>query len=856
MTEQFLNRVTGRVESWAEKVRCHLILGICFLITSTSAFSQPAGFVSYIADTHLGYSITCSPDGKNVYAGGAFTLVAFAHNADHSLTTLQVLNNDVADIRGIHNIIDLAVTPDGRFLYAVEIINQSLLLFSRDTSTGEITLVESFRDSAFTSFYQTIPFVEYNYELLISADGSHLYWLYSPASNYSDNVIAVFARDKQSGSIRKIQALKNGDANLGGFKVPSSLAISPDGRFLYGAGYNGYKVLVMARDQLTGQISFEKVYDTDSTRVGSWLASTILVSPDGTSVYATNFGSSRLLVFTRNTEDGNLSLLDKISQPGPRAILMSNSGSHVYLGRNGDIAAFTRETESGQLNLTQVIDGSFTTAASLTLCPIDLSILLSSENAVTIFGVDSIFGELTLSNKVSNHFGGTDRLHVSRSVEVSPDGEFVYVGAQGDDAGINIFGRNSHDGRLTLTEFYPLPNARVMVMSPDGEHLYVTKNEKTPFEAFARDRRTGGLRQLPTMPNDGSGAGRDFSMTFTPDGLHLYVTTDTELTVYRRDPGSGVLERLQKINGRDYNSYRMQALAVAPDGAHAYWSGSHPNPVYDHISIFSRDSNTGQMIFADELNLDPLSAATAMHVSPDGRHLYAATIDRDADFDGEPVISVFERDRISGVLRPIQNLTLPGWCEIRDLTFTPDGQILYALATCTGYSSGMVAFLERDSTSGRLSLKEQFESWTNGVYGMFDPFELALAPDQTHLYVADLGGVATFATGRSNTTAVAGNPVDQALPTTPSLSQNYPNPFNPVTVITLDLPKATHVALIIYDVLGRRVRTLIDEPMEAGYHARIWDGHNHQGVSVASGVYFYRLHTPEFDKVRKMLVVR
>lgn len=851
MNGQFLSRVTGRVESWAGKVRCRHILGICFLITYNPAFSQSAGFVSYIADTHLGYSITCSPDGKNVYAGGAFTLVAFTHNADHSLTTLQVLNNDVADTRGIHNIIDLVVTPDGRFLYAVEIINQSLLLFSRDTSTGEITLVESFRDSAFTSFYQTIPFVEYNYELLISDDGSHLYWLYSPTSNYSENVIAVFARNKETGGVEKAQTLKNQGANLGGFKVPSSLAISPDGRFLYGAGYNGYKVLVMARDQLTGQISFEKAYDTDSTRAGSWLASTILVSPDGTSVYATNFGSGRLLVFARNTEDGNLSLLDKISQPGPRAILMSNSGSNVYLGRNGDIATFTRETESGQLSLTQVIDGSFTTPASLTLCPIDLSILLTSENAVTIFRVDSISGELTLSNKVSNHFGGTDRLHVSRSVEVSPAGEFVYVGAQGDDAGINVFDRNSHDGRLTFTEFYPLPNARVMVMSPDGEHLYVTKNEKTPFEVFARDRRTGGLRQLPTMPNDGSGAGRDFPMTFTPDGLQFYVTTDTELTIYRRDPGSGVLERLQKINGRDYNSYRMQALAVAPDGAHAYWSGSHPNPVYDHISIFLRDSSTGQMIFADELNLDPLSAATAMHVSPDGRHLYAATIDRDADFDGEPVISVFERDHATGALRPIQNLTFPGWCEIRDLTFTPDGQILYALATCTGYSSGMVAFLERDSTSGRLSLKEQFESWTNGVYGMFDPHELALAPDQTHLYVADLGGVATFATGRSNTTAVTENFEIQTLPATYSLSQNYPNPFNPSTTIRFDLSRAGKIKLAVYNLAGELVRLLANGDFAAGAHRVEFNA-----SSLASGIYFYRLESEGFAATRKLAVIR
>lgn len=97
---------------------------------------------------------------------------------------------------------------------------------------------------------------------------------------------------------------------------------------------------------------------------------------------------------------------------------------------------------------------------------------------------------------------------------------------------------------------------------------------------------------------------------------------------------------------------------------------------------------------------------------------------------------------------------------------------------------------------------------------------------------------------------------DSRLPRRFALHHNYPNPFNPLTTIRFDLPQQTHVTLTIYDVLGRRVRTIVDQPMKAGYYVRIWDGRDDQGVAVTSSVYFYRLHAREFDKVRKMAIVR
>lgn len=88
------------------------------------------------------------------------------------------------------------------------------------------------------------------------------------------------------------------------------------------------------------------------------------------------------------------------------------------------------------------------------------------------------------------------------------------------------------------------------------------------------------------------------------------------------------------------------------------------------------------------------------------------------------------------------------------------------------------------------------------------------------------------------------------------LSQNFPNPFNPRTTIQFDLPVSASVALAIYDVNGRLVRTLVDGTMEAGYHQLIWDGTDANGQAVKSGVYFYRVSTDNFSDIKQMVLLK
>ncbi|MGB9591732.1 MAG: T9SS type A sorting domain-containing protein, partial [Candidatus Kryptoniota bacterium] len=90
------------------------------------------------------------------------------------------------------------------------------------------------------------------------------------------------------------------------------------------------------------------------------------------------------------------------------------------------------------------------------------------------------------------------------------------------------------------------------------------------------------------------------------------------------------------------------------------------------------------------------------------------------------------------------------------------------------------------------------------------------------------------------------------------LEQNYPNPFNPSTNIQFSIGNRmpVHVVLDIFNVLGQKVRTLVDDYRSQGTYRVTWDGKNDAGLSVASGVYFYLLKSNNFVSTKKMLLLK
>ena len=89
-----------------------------------------------------------------------------------------------------------------------------------------------------------------------------------------------------------------------------------------------------------------------------------------------------------------------------------------------------------------------------------------------------------------------------------------------------------------------------------------------------------------------------------------------------------------------------------------------------------------------------------------------------------------------------------------------------------------------------------------------------------------------------------------------ALHQNYPNPFNPITTLRYDLPENSLVNIIIYDMLGREVKTLVNTTQDAGFKSVVWNATNDHGKPVSAGVYLYQIQAGDFVQTKKMVLLK
>jgi len=98
--------------------------------------------------------------------------------------------------------------------------------------------------------------------------------------------------------------------------------------------------------------------------------------------------------------------------------------------------------------------------------------------------------------------------------------------------------------------------------------------------------------------------------------------------------------------------------------------------------------------------------------------------------------------------------------------------------------------------------------------------------------------------------------INTVLPAKYELMQNYPNPFNPSTIITYSVPKLGNVKIEVYNVLGKKVATLVNQDQVAGTHSLVWNSSNDNGSKVTSGVYFVKMQAGSFSQTKKMVLVK
>ncbi len=340
---------------------------------------------------------------------------------------------------------------------------------------------------------------------------------------------------------------------------------------------------------------------------------------------------------------------------------------------------------------------------------------------------------------------------------VSPDGSHLYATGQFDDA-VAAFSRNSTNGALTYVDVLHdgdvqglltldgLDGAESVVVSPDGAHVYVAGFNDGAVAVFARNPSTGQLTYMEShkdvsLGGTASGLLGASSLAMSADGGDLYVASFTSDAVarFRRDtsapsPAYGmltfqeaVIDNALGVNGLD----GAAAVRLSPTGNHLYVAGS----VDKAVAVFSRDGSTGALTFVEakvdgQAGVNGLDGVNSLAVSVDGQNVYATGAAEDA-------LAVFGRDDGTGAIT-FQSMQvdgvdgLDGLDGVSSVQVSFDGRFVYT----GGYLDDSLDVFSRDAVTGEIAFLERHHNGFGGETGLARVVELALSPDDQHIYGA------------------------------------------------------------------------------------------------------------------------
>ena len=360
-----------------------------------------------------------------------------------AVTYLESYANNVNGVTGLQGISDVAVSPDGKFVYTASYQASAVSVFERNPDTGQLT------------YRSTKTGLSAAFSVDVSSDNKNVY-----VASPTGSVVIALSRDITTGALTETNRL--GGSPTGGFV---SVSTSPDAKTVYGIGGSPSGLVVFNSDANTGSI----------TRLAD---------------YADNVGGNAL---------GQV-----FSPTGSpiKNIASSADGNFVYVTSTTDnaVSLFSRDTTTGALTLVSVytdnvasVDG-LQAASSAKLSPDGKNLYVTGqgESSVAIFSVDSTSGELTYLAKVTHGVGGVTNMQGARSLTISPDGKYVLVSAISSSS-VTAFLRDSTTGLLTFdSEVVNSVNGVTNFSAPSGmstdplnRHLYVAAQNSASLVVFS-----------------------------------------------------------------------------------------------------------------------------------------------------------------------------------------------------------------------------------------------------------------------------------------------------------------------------------------------------------------------------------
>lgn len=576
--------------------------------------NQTTGALTYIgffdrgtpSDYFFPFEVKVSSNGKHVYALGIDSAISvFNRNTmTGALTYSTKYKNNTNGITGMSqpkNITILPSTPTRMYLSSSR--DSTLFLFSCDTSSGVLTLIESYKQGQ-----NGISGLFHVNSIVINEQGSTLYTVCT-----QDSSVSVFNADPETGLLSFNTTYRQGQNGVTGLRNCTNAVISAYGELLYVTANNS--VTTFDIDAINGTLTFKKI-TTNSVIGNSGLNKPSVLAADHTgknlyigsslsnsiSVYGID-GTTADLTFKQTLKDGENGI-DGLRDV--QAIVFSPSQQHVYV--------------AGRL---------------------DFSIVVFNRNLST--------GMLTFIEKT----GDISTVGIASSMCISSDGKFLY--SVGLINGIAVYSRATN-GMLTYVNNYSrgFPNenfsSHKIRISEDDNFLYTLSNDSS-ISIFSRDPLTGAPAYITRVHNNEGGITRmtkpmELIVPHYLDEKFVYVSSpaDSSVHVFERNVTTGMLTHVesytQGINDMtglsSINSFRMHT-----GGAHLLLTSSKDSS----ITILDRDFVTGKLYYAGtykQSGAPGLNGCTEAISSENGEYVFTAGFGKDAigkfNFDYAPFV--------------------------------------------------------------------------------------------------------------------------------------------------------------------------------------------------------------------------
>jgi 6-phosphogluconolactonase (cycloisomerase 2 family) len=350
--------------------------------------------------------VSISPDGKNIYisdwATGAGVRV-FSRNSDTG--KLTYVSGTSGEDRSATN----AVSHDGKNVYLGDHNNSGFRNYTRDASTGKLTLSQTFSDPWWGG--GNASGIEGLSDVVISNDDKFVY-----TAGVTSNCIALFSRNTSNGDLTYVEKYCDGSSGIDGLDAVVGLSVSPDSSYIYAVSFDDDALAVFSRNQSTGKLTFLEVFKDGSKGIdGLDGAASVSVAPDGKRVYVSSDADNAVVNFIRDTSNGKLTFIAAIKNgqsgqtyPTGRltTVIVSPENTHLYVAgyENDGISVFkiTVDTTSPTVS-----NATSSTANGTYRIGDVIAVTITFSEAVTVTGTPQLTLETGTTDAVVDYSSGT-----------------------------------------------------------------------------------------------------------------------------------------------------------------------------------------------------------------------------------------------------------------------------------------------------------------------------------------------------------------------------------------------------------------------------------------------------------------